>query len=189
VGQPRLQDPALRKARALLMVERKLHNTTLADIGREFNVTETTVARELQYAKRAGLLQKYEEQILDELVPLAIAAYKTALAKGDTTVADKVFKGLGFLLPPQEREQIPAAPEGGDTLEFYVRRKLGNQQPARGLPAASAEAVVDGSVLEGALAGAAEIEAPVGPARDEGRVSGEAEPLGISADADGPTGE
>jgi hypothetical protein len=127
----RLAQPNLRKLRALAILQRRMANTSLAEIGREFNVTATTVAKEIQWAERQGLLESYEQQILAELVPDSIKAVKTALKDGNVKAAIEVLKGTG-LLGAKPAQQAAPADGGGESLEIYVR-KIGGEKPHAGL--------------------------------------------------------
>lgn len=108
------------------MIAFRIRGKSYKDIAAEFNVSEDTVERTLNYAKRAGLVAQFEDQILEELVPAAIENFKTAMQNGDTQVALEVFKGTGLLLRPQERAKPTIADGDGDEdLEVYIRRIRG----------------------------------------------------------------
>lgn len=113
----------MRRARATLMVQRRLLGHTYKQIAEEFHVSTETVSRALTFAHRAGLVTRFEDQILGELVPLAISQFKKAIEGGDTAAASEVLKATGLLLKPQER----ATPKLGDVshdidLAEYVRK-------------------------------------------------------------------
>jgi DNA-binding transcriptional ArsR family regulator len=109
-----------RRLRALMMLEHKIKNgVSNAHVAKEFGVSEKTVDRTLSWARKAGLVVKAEDKILQELVPLAHQAIKTALEKGDSDVALEIFKGM---LPSFNKKQGPA-PGGGnsrDELSSYI---------------------------------------------------------------------
>lgn len=108
------------------MMALRIRGKGYRDIAAEFNVSEDTVERTLNYAKRAGLVAQFEDQILQELVPAAIESFKTAMQNGDTQVALEVFKGTGFLLRPQERAKpLVTDGDGDEDLEVYIRRIRG----------------------------------------------------------------
>lgn len=125
------------------MIALRIRGQSYKNIATEFNVSEDTVERTLNYAKRAGLVAQFEDQILEELVPAAIENFKTAMQNGDTQVALEVFKGTGLLLRPQERAKPAIADSDGDEdLEVYIRRIRGGT-PGHSLtePAAAAPAL------------------------------------------------
>lgn len=79
-GKSTLHDPEQKRLRALKMLEARVGQSksyqTIAD---EFNVSIKTVRRVFDYIKKAGLIVQAEDKILDELVPAAHRALKTAL--------------------------------------------------------------------------------------------------------------
>lgn len=201
MGVTKLVDPDLLRARALMMLERRLKGHSPAAIAAEFHVSEHTVEREVKRAKRLGLLDDYQDQIVERLMPAAIQAFEKALANGDTAVARDVFKGLGFLLTPAERAQAAPADDGDNSdLEIYVRRtygggsertqfKPGPRARVEALAPAGPSVADEGSVLEGSLVGPASASAGVGASGDENRPAHDGEGLGISDDAAGPRTE
>lgn len=85
-------NPAIRRVRAMKMLEMRVAGHTMDAIAAEFNCHPDTVARNLDWAAREGLLQKTEEDIISKLVPEAIRVYTDALAKNnDTFVAKDVL--------------------------------------------------------------------------------------------------
>lgn len=121
----KLIDPEMRRARAMAMVARRIHGASYRDIAAEFNVSIDTVERSLTYAKRAGLIVRYEDKILSELVPGAIDQVKKAITNGDTATAMEVLKGSGMLLKPSEKAKQEAPASEGETLEIYIKRFRG----------------------------------------------------------------
>lgn len=134
-------DPQLKRARALLMVAARVKGRSYKQIAAEFNVSEHTVQRQLDFAKRAGLIVDFEDQILQELVPAAISQIKSAIQNGDTQSAFEILKGAGLGLKPSERVAPKNAPLGGElpegeTLEVYIRRIREGHGPENALPPA-----------------------------------------------------
>lgn len=192
-----MRDPALKKARALLVLHDALHSVPHKEIARKFNMSESTVIRTLDWVKRAGLVTQFEDQILTELVPAAIDTFKQALAKGDTEVARDVFKGVGLLLRPSEK--IAAPSEAGEDLEIYIR-KIRNPEglPIRDtrfkpgfnhhrahqseLPSASESGADPGSIVEGSVIAATQPAPAIRTSGDEDCPPHSEQDLGLSAD-------
>jgi hypothetical protein len=163
----------MKNLRALKMVEMKvMQSASTEEIAAAFNVNASTVRRQLDYANRAGLVADYEDQILQGLVPLAITAFKDALAKGDSQVALEVLKGTGLL---KKQTDKPATPQGDESLEIYIRKirgsgshgstahqstTLGALVARQSLPAAGAGDVLEGVVVE---AGNQQAPSPAAP--------------------------
>lgn len=174
----RLNDPELRKLRALMILQTRVQGTSLPDLATKFNVSEHTIRNEIDYAKREGLVAQFEDQVIEQLVPKAIAAFKTALENGDTTVATEVLKGMGILRKPSDRPVLrpEAAAPAEDSLEIHIKRiskggnKLENphsqQRRIASGPAGFIDAGRDG---EDAAERLPIIEASVVPNRGEGR--------------------
>lgn len=164
-----------------MMVERRLKGHSLPAIAAEFNVSIDTVEREVKRAKRLGLLDNFSEQIISELLPKAISAFGAAMDKGDTSIAREVFKGLGFLLSPQDRAAATTVADSDDDLEGYLRQHYGGggsertqfkPGPRGGRPAlapAGPSITDEGSVLEGAVIRPAPAAPAVGSDGDENR--------------------
>lgn len=150
------------------MVVRRIHGASNSDIAQEFKVSKDTVERSLSFAKRAGLVTQFEDQILQDLVPEAIKAFKKAMENGDTTVALEVFKGTGLLLRPSEKVVAPKSDEG-DLASYIKQIRLPNGPNQSALPPASESSAPAGSAGEGESEPSpileAEILAPGGESR------------------------
>jgi hypothetical protein len=70
----------------------------LSTIGKEFGVSDQTVARSLNWAETNGLIEDFEDQILKRLVPAAVTTLKEAMTGQvkDVKVALEVMKGIGL---------------------------------------------------------------------------------------------
>lgn len=122
-GKPKLRLPALRKARALSILEGRLQGKTLETLAREHNISEATVTRDINYLERQGLLDDARHKVVAELVPEALTAAKKALqGAGDKVSADmasNVLHGTGVLNKHAARQ---TAEEGEMTLETWRER-------------------------------------------------------------------
>lgn len=126
-----LRDPDIRRLRALAMLQRRLAGLSRSDIAAEFGCVVTTVDKEMDWARKQGLLVSYENKILEDLVPDAIKTVRAAVSNGDVKAALEVLKGTGLLTA---KPQAPAAPQPeAETLEGYIRisRPVGGELDSR----------------------------------------------------------
>lgn len=198
----RLNDPDLRRARALLIIEHRIRGNSIAETARHFGVHPNTIVNEIDYAKRNNLIQKFEDQCIEELVPVAIQAMRTALSNGDVDAAKEVLKGLGVFRKPSSKPLLKPEAEAPaeDSLEIYVKRiskgELDAQSQSRTVgsgatPRASlapspAPNIPSGDVLEGTVLDSTTAPPPVGARGDEGRLPDGEGPLELPDDPQGP---
>lgn len=169
-----IRDEQVLRARALAMVERRIRSVPLKDIAAEFNVTIRTVERNLDYAKRAGLIVQFEDRILQELVPAAIETFKKAIEDGNVEIAKEVFKGTGFLLRPSEKVPAKGSMDlaENESLEVYIRKIRGggqNDSADPALPPAGTSIIDVGSVPTDSSERPKALEASVVASGDESR--------------------
>ena len=147
---------AIKRVRAKKMLAARVEGQTLDTIGKQFACSPDTVRRLLDWAERAGIVAEAEDRILEELVPLAINAFQSALKKGDTFVADRVLAGTGILKKQAERSRLED-PNGPDemTLEVFLLRR----KERRNAPTDQASLPADGRVLDATLLPAPETPA------------------------------
>lgn len=157
----KLHDPALRKLRALRIIEQRIIGMSLKQIGLGLGIEALTVSDEINWAKRQGLMDTLENQILSELVPAAIGAAKKAMDSGDVTVALAVFNGTGLFRKTAERPiALPGATPGEESLEVHVKRINRSAAPAAQEIAPSGTSGAQlGSVGQSPALGAAPLEA------------------------------
>lgn len=150
---PAVMEEDVKRLRASQMVALRVQGTTLEDIGLQFNCDRSTVARTIKWAGKMGIIQSAEERILDELVPLAINTYKTALENGDTFAAKHIIDKLGDMADRAEKRNA----KGEDRLwEMWMKEreeKRGKQAsadegaPVDGEPRPEPENVLDAEVI------------------------------------------
>lgn len=124
-----LKTPELKNARAKMIIEmRTARNMSIGEVAKELNVSKDTVRRALDYAQTAGLFVQYEDRILQDIVPAAIEALKTALADGDGELAVKVLNNT-LWAAQQKGAKSPngaSAPnsgsDGGDQLAEFMHK-------------------------------------------------------------------
>lgn len=90
----------MRKAQATLIVARRIQGATIKSIADEFHMNEVTVKDRLAYAIKENLVQTAQDRVLNELVPLALDAFKKLLEDGDYDAARDVLQGLNIVPKP-----------------------------------------------------------------------------------------
>lgn len=111
----------LAQMRALMMLQQKLTGRTHESIAAEFGCSKDTVKRQLRLAVTSDLIQKFEDELLKDLVPEAMRAVKVAMTNGNANVAVEILKGSGVL--KRQVEKPSGGAESGDDLEIYIRSK------------------------------------------------------------------
>lgn len=117
-----MRKPAIRRVRALKMLELLLQGHSEVEIGKTFRLTPRTVRNEMDFLDREGLLQKTEESILSDLQPLAVKVMKKHLEeqvnKKDRTSID----GAKAVLKESLKRASTPRGESNDeaTLERWV---------------------------------------------------------------------
>lgn len=110
------------------------------NIGKEFGVSDQTVAKSLSYLQRAGMLAKAEDTILQELVPEAVAEVKRAIADKNTEAAMKILEHVVF-----KRSSKKEQTEDADTLEAIITEI---RRDPHALPAADGtRSITEGVIL------------------------------------------
>ena len=139
-GRTIVRDPALKRARALMMLEYKIKNGATAEqIAQEFGVSRETVNRTMSYARKAELLVNFEDKILNELMPEAHEAIKRLLQDTENPVesaklALELMKGF---LPSLNKKQLTGPSGDSDELGRYIEQFR------------SGHGVLDGEVADG----------------------------------------
>lgn len=114
----------LQRMRGLLMLQRKLTSGLSNDLlAKEFNTSRSTIERTLRWVKNTGLINHFEDQILEKLVPQAMSAIEHALKENNAQVALEIFKGTGILKKPREAASPVQEQNDSDDLELYIQRK------------------------------------------------------------------
>lgn len=135
------------------MIERRLKNVSLVAIGKEFGVSDQTVARSLKWAEKNGLIESFEDQILNDLVPTAMKTLKEAMETGkDAQVALEVFKGIGLFKKHSDKTVATSSGESED-LESYLRNKRFTDRSGSPAPGPTLPPKPEVRVLEGELTG------------------------------------
>jgi transposase-like protein len=131
------------------MLARRIQGASLDQIAQEFNASEQTVRRRIDYAQRHNLLADATDRVLNELVGPAHQVYAKALASEELQLAlnaarDVLF-GTGILSKNNKAQVAPAAETVEMTLEVWrAQRKQGYE---------AADASADQENLDGGAAG------------------------------------
>jgi AraC-like DNA-binding protein len=139
------------KLRSLQILKRKL-TSGLSDkmIAQEFGVHPDTIARSLKRTLKADMIQKFEDELFEGLVPQALLTAKAAMLDGNATVALEILKGAGVLKKQVDSHLTPANTE--DDLEIYIQRKrhreLNQADKASRLPPGRVALLTSGSPEE-----------------------------------------
>lgn len=166
-GKANVRQASLLDARALAMVESRIHGRSLATIAEEFNVSIDTVRRSLTRAEKFDLAERYEDYLVGRLAGLAIGAYEHALLENDTAVATKVLESIGLIRKPKESGR---AEEEGDTWEAYLKvRRTGGRSDETGTATAAPAGGLEAALRPGEPA----LETLDGEVADEVGVSGD----------------
>lgn len=120
--EPASNGRAWRRARAELMLTRKLCSMKVSDIAREFHTTRAEVTRELAYAQRAGLLREAHHYMFTRLLPKALAALEVALEAGNYEAARDLFYGLGLWQKSMDVKTVHSLGDGVEGFEAWRMR-------------------------------------------------------------------
>ena len=116
-----LYDPELKRIRAVHIVHLKttkgLNNI---QVGKELGISRDTVERSLTFAKKAGLFVDYENKIIQEIIPLALEAIKTALKDGDSETALEILRGMNVAGFNKDKAKNPVAEADDSDFHKYI---------------------------------------------------------------------
>lgn len=165
-GRAIIQNSQLRQLRDLKILERKITSgLSNKELAKEFGIYHKTVKNALSRIARSELAQKFEDQLLTELGPLAMNALKGALQAGNEQVALEVLKGIGVLKKPG----TPINQGDGDELELHIRAK--RSRPPASQPPADPQAADREHLAEAPGFTAEEISTAISQAVEVSRVA------------------
>lgn len=119
-----LKSPDQRRIRALEVLKRKvLQNQSIETIAKALNVSHDTIERDILYARKANLLKKLEDQMVNELFPKAFKRLMREMDKpeGDLKLAKDLMYSLGVMLKPATRQQTEASQVEEESLAAWVQ--------------------------------------------------------------------
>lgn len=129
----------------------------MTQIAKEMNVSVDTVERRLKFAEKANLMVDMERQLMQELVPAAMKAVKTALEDGDSETAIIVLQSMGILKDPKAPKTQVEIQENDD-----LARAIGEAREVKQLDSMT----VEGQVISNGRSGLAGLLESSNP-RDE----------------------
>lgn len=117
-GVGMIRNPEIQRLRAMEMLQMNVSGMNQQEIAEKFGCHRDTVKRSLEYAVREGLTQRYENQLIQRLVPAALSVIETAITdkkdvKAALHIIDKMVK-LG------ERFSVREVKDNEFDLDAYV---------------------------------------------------------------------
>lgn len=106
------------------MIAMRIQNWSVDQIAAHFDLTRKTVDETMDWAEKEGIIAEFEEQLIKDLVPLAIGAYKKVLSDKDNPnmqAARDVLMGAGILKKQSERPSAPAEPM--DEVQIWMMKR------------------------------------------------------------------
>ncbi|MFH1763689.1 MAG: hypothetical protein ABIF09_05795 [Gemmatimonadota bacterium] len=143
------------RAKAGLMVIDRAHGQSVAELSQKYQVSEQSVKAHLKLGSQLGVVNKHVVQVINQLVPKALAVYDKTMddifQEVNPTVmaaATRVLEGTGVLqrTPPPMLVQPPESNGQITTIEEYrAWRSTTLNMPSTGPP--------EGQVIEGTTVG------------------------------------
>jgi hypothetical protein len=118
-------NPKERRLAALHMYYDRMHGARMEDLQRNYKLSYPIINRMLKEIMSDDLVKKLEQQILEDVVPMAINVYKTKLSEGSEYVAKDVLQNFAKIADRNiKREELKKQEEDDeDSLEFLMRIK------------------------------------------------------------------
>ncbi len=128
-----LKDLGLRRLRAKQFLDMRAKGATLEECAKHFNVHVRTITRMLKFAQQQDLMREMEDQIVEDILPLAAKSIKRALENEENgMVALELFKGRGLLTKQvAQPKQMQQAVDDED-LSSYISGLIGDEDPIDG---------------------------------------------------------
>ena len=118
------KEPVLIEARRREVATHRLNGEKVKDIARRMNLSERTVKRDLDRARKSGLLREFEDAVMERLVPKALEQYESALRDGDLFVAKDVLHHAARIADRDVKVKSRAA---GMSLQMWLQMRKENQ--------------------------------------------------------------
>jgi hypothetical protein len=106
---------------------------SLLDIAKKYHVTQATAKKRITAMEKAGLFTFFEENILEHLVPKALAVYEKALDRGELAAARDILHGTN-ILRKDGKQPAEAARDAVANLDDYRRLRAEGVLEAAGKP-------------------------------------------------------
>lgn len=144
----------LKRVRGMKMFEALVLGWSIEEVAIKFRTTRRGVKQHMNLIEREGLLEDAQDQVLKDILPLALAAYKKNLTRaaetGDVTAARDIVK----------ETKIAARAGGlldklgeGETIEELILRRRRAALPEQSVPQLPERTetanVIDGQLVEG----------------------------------------
>jgi hypothetical protein len=151
-GKSILKNPQLRRIRAKKMIAMRVNNWSVSQIGAHFQLGNEQVSNTLRWAEKEGVVNEFEDEILRDLVPLAIQAYKDQLndpdkVRANTVVAKDILQGTGVLKKAADRAAKMGEPMSDVEIWMMKRKGLRESGGQGSLPAAVAGQIESGGAV------------------------------------------
>jgi hypothetical protein len=118
-------NPKERRLAALHMYYDRMHGARMEELQKNYKLSYPIINRMLKEIMSDDLVKKLEQQILEDVVPMAINVYKTKLSEGSEYVAKDVLQNFAKIADRNiKREELKKQEEDDeDSLEFLMRIK------------------------------------------------------------------
>lgn len=147
VGRTVLRDPQLRRARVSKVISQRLMGQSIPKIAASLNASKETIINDIKYAKAHGMIESISEQILRELVPLAIETFKIKMKDDkDPFVAKTVLDQFSKLMDRSDRQQ--EVQTAVNSLAAYREKRLSLPTTVTVSPASPPVPLIEGEVSD-----------------------------------------
>lgn len=125
-GAANVFDEGVKRTQAGLMLAKRIQGASIDSLAKEFNVSDNTVRRRIDYAQRHNLLADATDRVLSEMVGPAHQAYLNALASDDERVALEAARDVMFgtgILSRQNKAQVAPVQAVEMTLAMWREQR------------------------------------------------------------------
>jgi hypothetical protein len=180
-----LKDDALRRIRALTVVQQRISGLPIAAVAANLNIHPETVSEDVKWAKKHGLLETLEQRLLGPIAQKTLVVIEEHLNEGSLEAAKE---GMKFIIHAnQQKARREEKQENREfDLEEYLREKRAGAIDVSAERVPEADLAAEGqalAVLQGGDAGAPE-GAPAAAADQDGAGAGPDSGLSVDAAAD-----
>jgi len=138
---------AIQKAKAAAIAADAISGSSIKALAQKYGIRASQVSQFISLAEKSGFFERVEEQIMEHLIPPALAVYEAALERGDVEAARDVLYGMGiFRKVPKDQM------DGIESITAYrILRKANDgkqlrQEPGSDILDTSEEGSGDGRV-------------------------------------------
>jgi transposase len=170
------QNPKIRRARAAQVVAHRVGGWTYGEIAEELRISVDTVKRDIEFADENGLIEEFEQEVMQKLAPKALQVLVRHMEHGnpmndsDLNAAKSVFNYMKTKSNQKATKELKARTAQDELNDYFAQINqdavtaeiISPEEQPRGL-LSSGEAQV---LLGGDSARAPERVAPVAPRQD-----------------------